>query len=86
MALVRFAVSAALLPLAAVAVECYDFIVVGGGTAGNAVAARLSQQLPDSSVLVIEAGPYAPDEERINIPGYKGTTLGTKYGRLEQLH
>ncbi|TKA82743.1 hypothetical protein B0A55_01081 [Friedmanniomyces simplex] len=54
-------------------------IVVGGGTAGNAVAARLSQYLPNSSVLVIEAGPYAPDEDKINIPGLKGTTLGTKY-------
>ncbi|KAK3112588.1 hypothetical protein LTR53_010982 [Teratosphaeriaceae sp. CCFEE 6253] len=27
----------------------------------------------------IEAGPYAPDEDRINIPGMKGSTLGTKY-------
>ncbi|KAK3716466.1 hypothetical protein LTR37_006362 [Vermiconidia calcicola] len=59
--------------------QSYDFIVVGGGTAGNTVAARLSQQLPDSSVLVIEAGPYAPTEDRINIPGFKGSTLGTKY-------
>ena len=53
--------------------------MVGGGTAGNAVATRLSQQLPDSSILVIEAGPFAPDEDRINIPGMKGSTLGTKY-------
>ncbi|KAK3661724.1 hypothetical protein LTR56_000213 [Elasticomyces elasticus] len=59
--------------------SCYDFIVVGGGTAGNTVAARLSQYLPNSSVLVIEAGPYAPGEDRINVPGLKGTTLGTKY-------
>ena len=49
-----------------------------GGTAGNAVAARLSQYLEDCSVLVIEAGPAAYDEERINIPGKKGSTLGTK--------
>ena len=54
-------------------------IVVGGGTAGNAVAARLSQYLPDSSILVIEAGPFAPYEDRINIPGMKGSTIGTKY-------
>jgi choline dehydrogenase-like flavoprotein len=53
--------------------------VVGGGTAGNAVATRLSQYLPNSSILIIEAGPYAPDENRINIPGMKGSTLGTKY-------
>lgn len=53
--------------------------MVGGGTAGNALAARLSQYLPDSSVLVIEAGPFAPYENRINVPGMKGSTLGTVY-------
>lgn len=29
--------------------------------------------------MVIEAGPFAPNEDRINIPGLKGSTLGTKY-------
>jgi len=43
------------------------------------VATRLSQGLPWASVLLIEAGPSAPDEERINIPGRKGSTLGTVY-------
>ena len=52
---------------------------MGGGTAGNAVAARISQQLPDFSILVIEAGPFAPYEDGINIPGMKGSTLGTIY-------
>jgi choline dehydrogenase-like flavoprotein len=52
---------------------------VGGGTAGNAVATRISQRLPHLSVLVIEAGPFAPDENRINIPGLKGSTLGTVF-------
>jgi choline dehydrogenase len=33
----------------------FDFIVVGGGTAGNAVAGRLAEN-PDVRVLVIEAG------------------------------
>lgn len=57
----------------------YDFVVVGGGTAGNAVAVRLGQRMPGSTILVIEAGPSAPDEDRINMPGLKGSTLGTKY-------
>lgn len=28
---------------------------------------------------MIEAGPYAPYENKINIPGMKGSTLGTVY-------
>ncbi|KAK1830441.1 hypothetical protein QBC39DRAFT_372852 [Podospora conica] len=57
----------------------FDFIVIGGGTAGSAVAARLSIGLPWASILLIEAGPSALDEDRINIPGRKGSTLGTVY-------
>ncbi|KAF4445763.1 hypothetical protein F53441_10512 [Fusarium austroafricanum] len=72
------------LGLAAAAVaapsqDTYDYIVVGGGTAGVAVAARLSKGLASSSILLIEAGPAVWDEPKINIPGMKGTTLGTKY-------
>ena len=35
--------------------EAFDFIVVGGGTAGCVVAGRLAEN-PDVSILVIEAG------------------------------
>ncbi|KAK2027950.1 GMC oxidoreductase [Colletotrichum zoysiae] len=57
----------------------YDYIVVGGGTAGVAVAARISEGLPAAKVLLIEAGPAVWDEPKINVPGMKGSTLGTKY-------
>jgi choline dehydrogenase-like flavoprotein len=44
-----------------------------------AVASRLSVELPHQCILVIEAGPAAWDEEKINIPGRKGSTLGGPY-------
>ncbi|RFU80888.1 gmc oxidoreductase [Trichoderma arundinaceum] len=59
--------------------QVYDYVVVGGGTAGSALATRLSRGLPDRSILLIEAGPEALDEDRINVPGMKGSTLGTVY-------
>ncbi|KAH8600666.1 choline dehydrogenase [Bisporella sp. PMI_857] len=65
--------------LANVPVKDYDYIIVGGGTAGLALATRLSQRLPKSTILTIEAGPHAPNELGINVPARRGTTLGTKY-------
>ncbi|KAF9697272.1 hypothetical protein EKO04_004578 [Ascochyta lentis] len=60
-------------------VDAYDFIVVGGGTAGLAVASRISVGLPNSTIVVIEAGPDGRQEPGIYIPGRKGSTLGGKY-------
>ncbi|KAG7284227.1 hypothetical protein NEMBOFW57_010591 [Staphylotrichum longicolle] len=57
--------------------EQYDYIVVGGGTAGTALATRLSLGLPRSRILLIEAGPAALDDVRINIPGFRGSILGS---------
>ncbi|ORX95254.1 hypothetical protein BCR34DRAFT_525573 [Clohesyomyces aquaticus] len=57
----------------------FDFIVVGGGTAGLAFSSRLSQSLPQSCILVLEAGQDGRLEPDIYIPGRKGSTIGTKY-------
>jgi choline dehydrogenase-like flavoprotein len=46
--------------------QAFDFIVVGGGTAGCVVAGRLAEN-PKVSVLVIEAGKKYLDSSLLNI-------------------
>ncbi|KAF5021016.1 hypothetical protein F66182_6947 [Fusarium sp. NRRL 66182] len=57
----------------------YDYIIVGGGTAGGALAARLSLGLPKLKILLLEAGTAALDDVRINVPGMRGAILGTSH-------
>ncbi|KAE8220564.1 hypothetical protein CF319_g5929 [Tilletia indica] len=59
-------------------VESYDYIVIGGGTAGLAVAARLSED-PSSSVAVLEAGDSGFNVDIIDTPGLFGADLMTSY-------
>ena len=47
--------------------ETYDYVVVGAGSAGCAVAGRLSEN-PDVRVAVVEAGPPASNR-LFEIPG-----------------
>ena len=43
------------------------------------MSTRLSQGLPSANILVIEAGENAAGVLGVDVPGKKGSTLGTKY-------
>jgi len=64
----------------------YDYVIVGAGSAGCVLAARLSED-PDTSVLLLEAGP--PDvNENIHVPlGYlqlAGTEVDWGYSTVPE--
>ena len=56
----------------------FDYLIIGGGTAGLALAARLSED-PTISVGVLEAGPAIVDEPMIDVPGRSGEGIGSPY-------
>ncbi|KAA8647886.1 hypothetical protein EYZ11_010384 [Aspergillus tanneri] len=68
----------ATLSLAAAAPSQYDYIVIGGGTSGLAVANRLSENNPQENVLIIEAGDSVLDNPNVTaVDGY-GLAFGTQ--------
>ena len=58
-------------------IDKYDFVIVGGGTAGLVLAARLSEN-PDHQVLVIEAGSDQTSDPRVVTPALWPTMLNTE--------
>ena len=55
--------------------QTFDYVIVGGGTAGLAVAARLTET-PDVKVAVLEAGANRMDDKQISTPSLYPTLIG----------
>lgn len=74
----------------------FDYIIVGGGTAGCIVASRLAEALPEKKILMIEGGPsdYKQDhildlKRSIEMWGgdydYNYTSMEQPHGEAERL-
>ncbi|CAE6351120.1 unnamed protein product [Rhizoctonia solani] len=62
--------------------KSFDYVVIGGGTAGLTLAARLSEN-PKTTVGVIESGEYLPEDPLINTPSSAFSLAGNaKYDWL----
>ncbi|KAK3059257.1 hypothetical protein LTS18_011281, partial [Coniosporium uncinatum] len=55
--------------------QTYDYVIVGGGTAGLCIAARLTEN-PDVKVAVLEAGANRMDDKQISTPSLYPTLIG----------
>ncbi|EHY61146.1 hypothetical protein HRR83_000905 [Exophiala dermatitidis] len=69
-------------------VDSYDYLVVGGGTAGCVIASRLAEYLPHKKILLIEAGPSDFMDDRVldlkQWLSLLGGELDYDYGTTEQ--
>ncbi len=74
--------------LSAAEVNDFDYLVVGGGTAGCVIASRLTEYLPQKKVLLIEAGPSDfMNDKVLNLKDWLnllGGELDYDYGTVDQ--
>lgn len=66
----------------------FDYVIVGGGTAGCVIAGRLSEYLPRRKILLIEAGPSDFNNDQVLMLKdwlkLLGGELDYDYGTTEQ--
>lgn len=66
----------------------FDYVIVGGGTAGCIIASRLAEALPDKKTLLIEAGPSDMDDTKVldlrNMYNLMGSEYDFCYKSVEQ--
>lgn len=55
-----------------------DYVIIGGGTSGLVLAARLSANDSTRSVIVLEAGKNLIDEPRVQTPALWTTLMGSE--------
>lgn len=69
-------------------VNDFDYVIVGGGTAGCVIASRLSDYLPEKKILMIEAGPSDFNDDKVlklkDWLTLLGGELDYDYGTTEQ--
>lgn len=74
--------------LSAADADTFDYLIVGGGTAGCVVASRLAEYLPHKRTLLVEAGPSDfMNDKVLNLKEWLtllGSELDYDYGTTEQ--
>ena len=74
--------------LSASEADIFDYLIIGGGTAGCVIASRLAEYLPKKRILLIEAGPSDfMNDKVLNLKDWLnllGGELDYDYGTTEQ--